>query len=828
MASGTLSSRGDRGAVPAFVQQGQVDWVAFGNTAWNLTSAVLQRFSTAEVQPATYGAGLALGCHFKLGAIGSRRVEDALQQLKGSESFQKLLWFGFGWKHFVNLLSETQAGFNCLALCACLVDTHSHDTAANILSELWTVCEFPVDYQPSHVQFVNLVKTCEGVFARSSFGPTVERMVDLGEFFSRALDDEIVSPINWELGAKSRDIAVVLKALFDISQGKIETITIAGATECAFIGGVAQWLFDLNVYIEGISDTPHQNQTPHVIIQYDSPANAPRNAQAQRSVTKLKSATYYLKNTDNYWSQMSSADALDSRLILRVPWETCLSRSFGIYFDEICSISYALAEFLGSACRIYSAFAIGEEDLGIFEPFRGDYVDILDSCYGSGLAFAITSLFSELHNLENLARLMQLEEAKPFAEAVKVFQRSCKFIEGHCTCPRCRGTSAHFHGIGNSCILLIAYTILHITRISGTVERDVAILPTISGIREIHRSGPKDEGATYYQEFKNGYSYIHALLGLGRTNGEDLVIDPIVLFSGSPPQEERNYTGAPRSSSHLTAISWRGFCCYSSGLRKLSSQPEDVRIVHLLPGKIERGRRPYNAVYDFPDGLDTRNQMNRVQDMNIVDPDMTLRKSRSELRAIVNEQPGADAVYFAYTISLNPGRLYSGGPLPVLYLLPGRIAHTVLHNSCLIPCANLPKCSNEPPIQPQSCPLRRIPLNSDNPAHLTDASTGGLSFDGAGVACTISRAEEDDVDICVAIQLHELSNPKAGKILVRRHECIPCSLRAVRKYSPGALKEIPVNEWYPERKVVFHILNTQGTRRSGALHSSGARSMISE
>ena len=104
-----------------FAQQGQVDWVAFGQSTWSMIAAVMQRFASADVQAVTYGAALAIGCQFNLGELGHRRVSEALQHSKGFPSFRKLLWFGFGYKSFVHVLSQTQPGFNCLALCACLV-----------------------------------------------------------------------------------------------------------------------------------------------------------------------------------------------------------------------------------------------------------------------------------------------------------------------------------------------------------------------------------------------------------------------------------------------------------------------------------------------------------------------------------------------------------------------------------------------------------------------------------------------------------------------------------------------------------------------------------
>ena len=149
MASGPLAFAAGHSGLPTFAQQGQVDWVAFENTVWNITSATLQRFAAADIQPATYGAAIAFGCCINLGTIGRRRVEQALQSLQGSPSYRSLIWFGFSYKSFIHTLSETQAGFNCMALCACLAEAHSQEIAGDILSELWKTCDFSEQYEPS-------------------------------------------------------------------------------------------------------------------------------------------------------------------------------------------------------------------------------------------------------------------------------------------------------------------------------------------------------------------------------------------------------------------------------------------------------------------------------------------------------------------------------------------------------------------------------------------------------------------------------------------------------------------------------------------------------
>ena len=262
MASGAITYQVGGPSAPAFAQQGQVDWVAFGNTTWSMTSALLQRFSGADIQPATYGAGVALGCRFTLGSRAQHRIEKILDGLQGRGSFHNILWFGFGYRSFVNMIKTTRPGFQLVALCACIAETHSLDVAGFILQEVWKKCEFPIEYEPSHEQFANLVKPCQGIFAASSFGSHVNRM--LGSEWSTELN----SKNDWDRCAQASDIAKVLRALFDISNGRIDSITVSGGCECAWVGAVAEWLFDLNVQVEGVHDEMPEYQSPHVVIKY--------------------------------------------------------------------------------------------------------------------------------------------------------------------------------------------------------------------------------------------------------------------------------------------------------------------------------------------------------------------------------------------------------------------------------------------------------------------------------------------------------------------------------------------------------------------------------
>ncbi len=103
---------------PSFVQNGQVDWVAFGNSIWSTSSIVLQRFASAGVQPITFGAGLALASVFDLDRVGKQHMHSALERNQGMWSFEKVLWFGFGARSFLHVMADVQSGVNCIALVA--------------------------------------------------------------------------------------------------------------------------------------------------------------------------------------------------------------------------------------------------------------------------------------------------------------------------------------------------------------------------------------------------------------------------------------------------------------------------------------------------------------------------------------------------------------------------------------------------------------------------------------------------------------------------------------------------------------------------------------
>lgn len=134
--------------------------VAMGNSVFSMSYSILQRFADAGIQPLTHHAGLAISTQFRLSEKGNQPVRDALDNLRVSYGFESVLWFGFGHKSFLRLLTERELGVSCAALCACLGETYGTPKAAELLQALWDVNDFPKDLQPSRSQFGTLVSSC--------------------------------------------------------------------------------------------------------------------------------------------------------------------------------------------------------------------------------------------------------------------------------------------------------------------------------------------------------------------------------------------------------------------------------------------------------------------------------------------------------------------------------------------------------------------------------------------------------------------------------------------------------------------------------------------
>ncbi|MCJ1450488.1 hypothetical protein MMC28_000819 [Mycoblastus sanguinarius] len=377
-------------STPSFIQNGQVDWVAFGNSLWSTSSAVLQRFASAGVQPITFGAGLALASQIRLDHVGKQRMDSAIEDGRGVWSIENPLYFGFGARSFLHVMADTQSGVTCIALCSTLAEVHNEHASAWILDELWKVLGYPLEYLPSHSQFTASVKACSGLLAKTEFSLVPDRIL------GHTLDAHEIIPFM----PNHEDIARAMCGLFGISKGNISRITVTGGAKCAFIAGFAQWLLNLKLYVEDEAGRViHQDVTPEeaqVVVTY--------RRQAELSIVQVSSTTYILREVEDMLNRHPGLDQV--LLIIRTPWDGCLTRVFGTAFNALIKSPIILGGFFGSVAGIYRGLAMGESDVGKFS--RKMYINHVKSSYGRGFINSIVVIFPELKGFSDFFDQMQL------------------------------------------------------------------------------------------------------------------------------------------------------------------------------------------------------------------------------------------------------------------------------------------------------------------------------------------------------------------------------------------------------------------------------------
>ena len=745
-----------------FIQNGQVDWVAFGKSIWSTSSVVLQRFASAGVQPITFGAGLALASRFDLDRIGKQRMHSALDRIQGMWSFEKILWFGFGARSFLHVMADAQSGVNCIALCSALGEVHDEHAAAWILDELWKVYDFPQQFLPSHSQFTALVKACSGVLTRSEFGLTLDRML------GHTLDPKP----NFDMSSVE-DTANAMRGLFRTSKKDFIKINVIGGAECAFIAGFAQWILNLNVYVEDEAGQPiHQDtniEEAQVVVTY--------RRQADLSLVQISSVTYIIRDNDEMLLRTPTLDQI--LLTIRTPWEHCLIRVFGNTFAALTRAPIIFGGFLGSVARVYRALALAERDVGNFS--RKTYFNFVETSYGIGYINAVITIFPELKLVSGLFDEMQSALDSPLKDATRTVERSILDLEQLCQCRLCKANGRK----EIDCIVVLALSIREMVSTLSSVTMDKDISPTIRGLRLVYVRHSADWPFPLAARERPLLAIALGLCMEGVYGPDaddirhvDLLSRPIEILSGLGEHSRYRPENQPSGTEHCTATVKRGLCYYLNCLRSLSSHAENARMIFIIPGHIQMGDKQFNNVFDAQVSFEPAGHRNPIEFHRIEGNETRSlvqqplpREIKLELLCIEKSRDHELAVFYRATI---PGE-------PAATLRPGHFSYLVLKGTGILTCER----SHCTPRLILPCALiRRGWCVSDN----DDANTWINSR--TGHICFIWPQLEDP-ERCIAISEQWSSSVE---FFFRRGECTSCCTISLVRERP---KE--------NRKELFHV-----------------------
>ncbi|KAL8840268.1 MAG: hypothetical protein Q9176_003960 [Flavoplaca citrina] len=746
-----------------FAQNGQVDWVAFGQSIWSTSSVTLQRFASAGVQPITFGAGLAIASAFTLDRVGKERMHSAMENLQGFWSFEKFLYFGFGARSFLHVMADAQSGVNCIALCSALSEVHNEHTAAWILDELWKLYDYPQQFLPSHAQLTALVKACSGVLSRTEFSHIPGTM--LGHNLRVLAAD----------ASNIEDIAKALRGVFRVSQGELARITVMGGMNCAFIAGFASWMLNLKVYVEDEAGRLiYQDadfEEVQLVVTYCQ--------QASLSLIQISSTTYILRDDDDMFMRNQSLQ--EANLTFRTPWDGCLTRVFGTNFTDLTKSPIILGGFLGSVARVYQALALGESDVGRFS--RATFINFVEPSYGIGFVNSVVSIFPELDRVNDLLDAMQSALNVPFKEAVRTIERTVLDLEQLCQCGIC--TRPHGSSL-LTCRVALAFSIREMVSTLSCVTRDDRILPTVRGIDFVHG---RQRTTWELQSKAQGRPLLATALDLGmegvygddadRIKKFDRLSHPMELFSGYSDHDRYLAVGQIYGEpQYCTAAVNQGLCYFLDCLRSISSVAENARTVHIVPGPIQMGDKQFNHVYDTFGGSEVLStepapvQADLLETLQLTSTSRQARRFDLKIDMLGTECAAERELMVYYRATLPGG--------PTIRLRPGRISNLALKGTGILTCKHL-HCT-ERLIMPCALVRQGWFVSKDGDVQSwVDAS--------AGPKCLI-WPQLDDFARCVAIQLHSV-----GQIFIRKNECISCCLVSL-------LQEMPEKK----RKNLYHLM----------------------
>ena len=760
-----------------FQQQGQLDYVAMSNSIISSTVLMAQRLAAAGISEITHQAGLAMSIRFRLGEMGHIRVSDALKNLRPYYGFERTLWFGFGHKSFLSLLTEHQAGFNCAALCASLAEVYGVDRSAQFLQALWRVQGMSEALEPSRSQFRALVNGCSGLLVATPFPDVVSRMAG-------PCKDESVGPIVAAVDARAEDWAKAVNAVFQVSRGNLKAIKIYGGRDLAFIAAIAYWLFDLRVWIELPDGTiPFSNcrtsDQAEVCLHYAE-------METSDALLKISSTTFVLRSIED----LIVDDRVNS-MTIRIPWKSCLSDLFEEELDRIVYNSGSIGGVLGGLARIYEAIRKCEPDVAGLS--RTHFICFGPAGHGSGFIDNVCKLFPQIDSSQMFRRTAMENYYTNVPTCAKNICNSVRDLTASCGCSNCGdriGGNPQFH----SCHVAVCFFIATVARTMAHVEINSAISPSRNGLDRIYIEALRDWGPNQSREdsrlleLASGLPHIKSSRREVDKRFRDFLLDGVLqrvswIFVGPTLNQE---FGSGHHESQCTAMVKNGVCMWIDALRDLSTDAARMATIHVAPGQIVYKDWSYASIWDLSHA--SEELLSSLTPANFgAAPTTTYQgepdRPHNALHILVQERAESGTIRLVYGID--------GPKLFERTLQPGIITEEVLMATARVPCPHGPLCSDKPTLP---CWQRRsgwqyenLPGPSSNPFESIAGQRDprprenysiGLSWN---VSSPIGKLLAIEGCRKLAWYLHKpFLNSSA--ILVRSDQCMACMTRYIPNF----------------------------------------------
>ncbi|KAF5542061.1 hypothetical protein FMEXI_7665 [Fusarium mexicanum] len=581
--SAPLMSQDGPGTAVGFQQQGTVDWTRVMSGSVTFSVDVLSRLSKAGVEAFTIYAARAIFSNVKLGPNGELRLHHALDKLGAFPSFGKALWFGFGVKHIIWSMQESTEGLNCLGICACLTEVYSTTVAAKVIRELFILYDPPADLTPALRQWAALVESSGGLLASSEFGLVFHGLTKLCLRDGRR---------NVRHNGSPKNIALVLKEIFEVSVGRLDRVFLSGGPDCAWIATVAHWLLDLRVEVQDQHGTiiyrpdgtrSESSPDAQIIITYCQ--------EHSNEILRVSRKHYVIPSGKLLFESLGTLSTLEFMSYGRVSWASCLVDTFGSPMRLLLGTqARSTGAALGSAARIFLASVSNNgspSELSYFPGLEKYPSPVSESSYGRGFYLLARRLLPELGQNPVLHQTMEAAMNKGYSDAAQQFSQSYTVLTQLCSCIKCRPDKDDQEGDTTFCLFTLILTVCTLVRAMATIcmQQDHEVQPTRSGLERLywlHRTAIRAPGQPEYDPVT------HGLLGSWPNHALALAQ---MLFAGR--KNDRN-----TADGSVIAASHSGLCFCLNTLTEITSDPQRACVVTVVPGKIQWNHFMYDMVCD--------------------------------------------------------------------------------------------------------------------------------------------------------------------------------------------------------------------------------------
>ena len=424
----------------ALQTQGQVSWDAIASQTAHFSWGVLNRLSKAGIDTLTVVVGRATCSRFAIQAPVQQKIMATLNKLESFSLFGQAIYVGFGLKHVIADLAETEQGLACVALCACLTNTYDSVTAAQVLRELWKVQSGRHELTPALHQWQNLVEVCAKSLSKSQFPQLVEGM-------SRLVD---VPGVPYHLAqlrqpAKPTAISKALQYLSQVSQGKLVSVTFIGGVDCAWLAACAEWLLSLTVEIKNSEDRPlyrssglARGKDAQVIIRFEYSSNEGYNHSRTDIILAGKS---FAVDPGALLHEIPEIPRPSSFVSMQSNWSSLLKDTFGPSFVSLQKLGDGMAFrdlLVAAAQAAEDAYFRGlDSPQDVPEIMGWDRFDFGHSqSRGAGFLCFVSSRLPELK-----PAISSLGSKNPCSQGngLECLRARCKKLKSLCQCSLCRG-----------------------------------------------------------------------------------------------------------------------------------------------------------------------------------------------------------------------------------------------------------------------------------------------------------------------------------------------------------------------------------------------------